>query len=178
MAAHHLLAENAVGRYIVFRVDNQAALRVLGGRRIASRMVRECSSTLDILSRKNQVALEWVPGHADVAGNERADVEAKRGASSPPIGPEPFVPAPDAFIRAQVKGFFEEKHRVAWWDEQRFRMTKEMVGWVDKAFPRSFISLDRESIRNLAQLITGHCTLEGHRWSCLLYTSPSPRDRG
>ena len=43
-------------------------------------------------------------------------------------------------------------------------MTKEMVGWVDKAFPRSFISLDRESIRNLAQLITGHCTLEGHRW--------------
>ena len=60
--------------------------------------------------------------------------------------------------------FFREEHRKAWWEEKRFRQTKEAVGWAPNALKKRLLSLDRESIRNLVQLITGHSRLEGHRW--------------
>jgi len=164
MAAEFLLEEGITGRLVVFRVDNQAALRSLGGRRNQSKTVKECSSILNGLAQGNEVALEWVPGHAGVSGNEEADAAAKIGASMTPIGPEPHVPVPDAHIREQVSKFFREEHRKAWWEEKRFRQTKEAVGWAPSALPKILMGLDREAIRHLIQVITGHSVLEAHRF--------------
>ena len=164
MATDHLLGEEISGRLVIFRVDNQAAIIALGSRRSTSKMVIECASALNDLSQRNQVLIEWVPGHAGVHGNELADVEAKRGAQKAPIGPEPHVPVPEAYIREQVDMFFAEEHRRAWWEEKRFRQTKEAVGWAPNSLKKRLISLERESMRHLVQLITGHSRLEGHRW--------------
>jgi len=54
-------------------------------------MVLECLGKLNDLGRNNKVPLLWVPGHVEVEGNEQADTLARKGTSTPLIGPEPFL---------------------------------------------------------------------------------------
>ena len=164
LATGHLLESGTSGRTIVFRVDNRAAIQSLGCPRTSKRSVKECFKALQKLSQNNMVTIEWVPGHAGVPGNEWADAEAKKGAKEAPFGPEPFAPVADAFIKERVATFFEGEHQNAWWGENRFRMTKESVGWAGKTLPKRLLGLNRESLRHLVQLITGHCILEQHRF--------------
>jgi len=164
MAAEQLTTEHISQREITFRVDNRAAIQSLCNSRTTKHSVRECSAALNELGRTNTVTLEWVPGHSGIPGNERADEQAKKGARENLCGPEPFTPVPATFVKEQVSNFFEEKHQQAWWSENRFRKTKETVGWAAKPLAQKLITLNRESIRHLVQLITGHGILEQHRF--------------
>jgi len=70
--------------------DTQAAIKALSSSNINSMMVLECLGKFNDLGRNNKVTFLWVPGHVGVEGNEKADILARKGASAPLIGPEPF----------------------------------------------------------------------------------------
>jgi len=58
---------------------------------VRSKLVMECKSTLEALSRGGGVYLAWVPGHTGVSGNMEADRLAGLGTREPLSGPEPSV---------------------------------------------------------------------------------------
>ena len=51
---------------------------------------------LNQLSKQNRVSTAWIPGHAEVHGNEVADYLAKSGSKSKIHGPKPFITVPHA----------------------------------------------------------------------------------
>ena len=99
---------------IQFFSDNMYALKTITGEWSTQSnvdLVKEAQACLAELSKHATVHLMWVPGHADVYGNEVADRLAKRGAkgstSTSPLSAEIFseleklpAPCPPAGIRS------------------------------------------------------------------------------
>ncbi len=164
MAAEHLLAKETHGRKIIFLIDSQAALQALGKDRTESHTVRSSAVALQLLGEENAVVLQWVPGHMGVLGNEEADTEAKLGARSAPFGPEPFLPIPYAELRGGIERYFLGKHKAAWWADDRFRQTKELVGWAEPWLTKKILQSGRRTARLITQVLTGHCSLQRHRF--------------
>jgi len=50
----------------------------------------------------------WVPGHVGVEGNKQADTLARKGASAPLIGPEPFCGLGKAYVQEVLNKAEEE----------------------------------------------------------------------
>jgi ribonuclease HI len=164
MAAEHLLEREIHGQRVVFLIDSQAAIKALGGIRTGSCTTRNCTRVLNLLGEGNEVLLQWVPGHMDVQGNEEADKEAKEGALRHPLGPKPFLPIPEAAVSVAIKMFFEEEHKSAWWADDRYRQTKELVGWAEPWLVKKLMQKDRRTTRLITQVLTGHCSLQRHRF--------------
>lgn len=61
------------GQNIVIITYSQAAIRALRSLVINTTMVWECLSKLNDLRRRNRVTLLWIPGHASLERNEKAD---------------------------------------------------------------------------------------------------------
>ena len=61
---------------------------------------------------------------------------------------------------------------------------KALFGWLQSLYPTWTANLDEEAVHTaawvgLAELALSGCTTSSdHHYLCLLYTSPSPRDRG
>ena len=77
--ARRCMARNELTRKrIVIASDSPAALKALGSMILRSRLVLEYRRNLNILGRRDQLKLMWVPGHSEILGNESADLLAKR----------------------------------------------------------------------------------------------------
>ena len=63
----------------MIRSDSQAAVLALQSSFIHSSIVEECLTTLNRLSEKNKVILQWIKAHVGHVGNEAADLYAKLG---------------------------------------------------------------------------------------------------
>ena len=88
---------------IIIRSDSQAAVLALQSSYIHSSIVEECFlTTLNRLSEKNKVILQWIKAHVGHVGNEAADLFAKLGSESKASGPEPFLPVPQSFITTKI----------------------------------------------------------------------------
>ena len=85
-------------------VDNQFAIKAANGQsriRANKALVAIVQQSLADLRKLTPVTLMWVPGHADIGGNDVADALAKRGArgissdqAPPATAPHTYVPAP------------------------------------------------------------------------------------
>jgi ribonuclease HI len=71
--------------------DSLNCLLQLNSGRSSSRLTIETVKLLNKLGRHNNLNLIKVKAHVGIVGNERADFLAKKGADTPPIGPEPFL---------------------------------------------------------------------------------------
>ena len=78
--------------------DNRYAISVTDGRwtaRSHRSLVKQLQDSLVSLRKLTSVHLYWVPGHADIAGNEAADQLAKQGANLPAsLPPDPSLTDP------------------------------------------------------------------------------------
>ncbi|KAJ8910179.1 hypothetical protein NQ315_008921 [Exocentrus adspersus] len=54
------------------------------------------------LGQRNKVRLVWVPGYSGVAGNEEADVLARKGSSDIFTGPEPAIGLPYSYPQGSI----------------------------------------------------------------------------
>jgi ribonuclease HI len=94
--------------------DNQAAVQRIAsltaapGQDVALRLA-DIADTLH--ERNNSLHIQWVPGHVDVAGNERADKLAKEATQkTPPPQPKTSL----SYLRRVIKAKRNEKWREVW----------------------------------------------------------------
>jgi ribonuclease HI len=158
-----LLGKTVTNRDIFLFSDSQAAIRALGSDRIRLRTVQECVDRLNELGRRNKITISWIPGHEGVPGNEAADTAAKDGAGHTMFGPEPFLPLPLSHIKEQVKNQTVTTHRSEWVKRSDCRQTKESVPWADTKLVKALTELKRRALREVVQIITGHCALARHQ---------------
>ncbi len=79
-AAKFLVKSHYRETTIIFRIDNQAAVRALANPIITLQQVLECYRALQRLANRNRISIRWIKGHAGHSGNDSADVVARTGA--------------------------------------------------------------------------------------------------
>jgi hypothetical protein len=90
--------------------DSRAAILALGSHTLSSRLVIQCSNSLQGLSIYNRVQLFWVHSHCGIIGNEEADGLAGVGSKSNFCGPEPCLPVPKSLMTSVTKEWLTGNH--------------------------------------------------------------------
>ncbi|KAJ8914241.1 hypothetical protein NQ315_003606 [Exocentrus adspersus] len=101
-------------RPVYQKISNEATLHVLKSPRITSQVVLECTNSLAALGQRNKVRLVWIPGHSGVAGNEEADVLARKGSSDTLTGPVPAIGLPYSYPLGSIDNWTREKCQEVW----------------------------------------------------------------
>ena len=140
--AEDLLARHSHNSDIDIYSDSQAAIQAIGGLRVTACTVMTCRDALSkLVSHNNVVTLNWVPGHCDVTGNERADHMAREGSSKPPYGPEPLVPVPYSSLKRAVGTWIREEHNKAWANGTVGMSTRALLPAVDRTLTKTLLDL-------------------------------------
>ncbi len=149
-------------RSIVIFSDSQAALKALDGLFFTSRLVWECVQTLCILSRRNMVHLEWIPGHRGFKGNEKADLLARKGALSVFNGPEPVVGVSPSLVYSLLKERTVETHSQRWRGHSTNSVAYLLVKGPCRSLTSSILNLNRTDLRLVISFLTGHGHFRQH----------------
>ncbi|KAJ8910213.1 hypothetical protein NQ315_014504 [Exocentrus adspersus] len=149
-------------QHIQICTDSQAALHALKSPRITSQVVLECTNSLAALGQRNKIRLVWVPGHSGVAGNEEADVLARKGSSDTLTGPEPAIGLPYSYPLGSIDNWTREKCQEDWSRGIGLRQARLLIKGPGAAATRSLVNLNRASISIITGLLTGHGRLNKH----------------
>ena len=171
-AASKLLELEVRDKVIRFLIDSQSAIKALGNYTTQSSLVRETKDNLNKLGEKNNIILQWIPGHEGHLGNEVADRLAKRGAEKTQVGPEPRLPLTNTFFKNLIKDWGRKKHNSEWNSRADCRQTKMFVPSIDSRAKRGFMTVSRPRARILSQIMTGHNNLKRHRFLMKMEESP------
>ncbi|XP_053686280.1 uncharacterized protein LOC128735819 [Sabethes cyaneus] len=139
----------------------QAALNALKAYTCQSKLVWECILSLRQLALTNNVNLYWVPGHAGIEKNEKADLLARIGSSTEFVGPEPFCGVSTACVKAELKVWESSTIDANWRAVPTLRQSKRFITPC-KSITRSLISLNKMDLSTLTGLLTGHCPSRYH----------------
>ena len=150
------------GDKIIFRIDNQAAVRSLSNPEIKTSQVLECVKALNVLGNNNQVSLRWIKAHHGHIGNEQADEAAKAGAALIVQGPEPFFTVPRTALKLTVHNHFNTKWHNEWHRSKEYVHTKLFYPKPSVKMSKYLRNLSRENTSLLVQIITGHCNMLYH----------------
>jgi hypothetical protein len=140
------------------------ALKALQAVRTMSPVHQQCQKMLNDISTRHAVGLYWVPGNAEVRGNEIAN-ELTRGSSALKFfGPEPALGASRQDIR-RIRHWVVNQHW-AWWrgrgNTQR-QAPKLITGPCVGAKAR-FLSFTRTQSRAVTGLLGPPCILPDRVW--------------
>jgi ribonuclease HI len=189
MLALHLLRRKRDTQRATIWMDNQAVIQALSARkaRPAQYLIDAIRSQIKgIWRRANhpcfQLEIEWVKGHADVAGNERVDSEAKRAAKGE-ISRTCALPhtLADAPLPSSVTAL-KQKHDVnikrEWMEKWKTSTRYQKMSQIDPTMPsnkfrRLTAELTRKQISILVQLHTGHIPLSRYLYRITKVDSPT-----
>jgi len=103
------LHHNKFERAVIFS-DSEAAILSAGSTEtVMSTEARVCQVLIRQLKAKHkQIALQWIPGHCQIAGNEHADALAKKGAK---ITQTHIRETSYHYIKLHLKQVFQNVHR-------------------------------------------------------------------
>lgn len=170
-----MLGEGWEGRQVVIYSDSKAALSALLKVEVTSNEVRKCREALDKLSEKCEVALRWVPGHAGIIGNEKADRLAKRGAAGIRAA-RTETPIPFCALEMGIREWVNREQLKGWKNYQGCRHAKALVGdSMPNSWVKELIGLPRREIRLAVEWLTGHCDLRYYGVKTGRYTQGSCR---
>ena len=157
---------------IIILSDSQAALQALACPKIKQLLVADCIGNLNTLCQNNEVTLMWVPGHSNIDGNEEADTLAKTGAYKICEITEPAVPISYRRCRLTVRNWMDEEHSRVWRQTNTCVHTKRIIRTTDKIPTKSLLRLNRNRLRQVLQVLTGHGNLAKHRYKMGKVQSP------
>ena len=155
--------------------DNQAAIMatgsdVPGSARHIIDMVHQQYRMLKKKHKRARVTIHWTPGHSDVAGNEKADEQAKRaakGETSPLEQLPACLPKSLPISKAAVRRSFKKKLTAAagecWKASPRYRKLARINPTLSIArFRKTVKDMPKHRTAKLVQLWTGHIALNAH----------------
>src|ERR1700744_542293 len=134
---------------ILTYTDSVSSIESLSSVKISCRVVLQCFTMLENLSRDNDVLLTWVPGHSGTHGNERADELARIGSSTVFTGAEPAVARYAGLIRRLVKDEADKNHQGRWEALTNCRQSKEFLVGCNAKNTKFLLSLSRLELRGL-----------------------------
>jgi hypothetical protein len=151
-------------------VDNQSSIQALNTpkQQSAQYIIRHIFESLDKLLQERpslKFTIEWVPGHMDIVGNDKADEEAKKAAlnkqAAEQIHPQHRLKSAQY---TKITADITTKAKIAWNQgtanarqlrkisrPQRFKTGVKLYG-----------KLARKQLTNLIRLRTGHCKLNSY----------------
>ncbi|MCP3661285.1 MAG: hypothetical protein GY696_02130 [Gammaproteobacteria bacterium] len=160
------------GENIRIYSDSQAALKAVMSPWIVSSVVSECLSALNELSSNNSVTLVWVPGHVGIEGNEQSDQLANEASELPFIGPEPVLGISPGTGRSSIRDWLRRRHVGHWLFCTGCRQSKLLRPAPCAKFSRQLLAMNRQRLRPLVGVLTGHCVLNKHLFTMGLLDSP------
>jgi len=150
-------------------VDNQSAIQAVDKPKQQSGqyIVRNILQSLNELQSQRpslKIKIEWVPGHVDIAGNEKADEEAKRAALEQLAGEPPLCHKLKSVQVTKINDDIRIAVKKAWNDgKTNARQHRKITR------PRRFKTgmllyggLPCKQLVNLVRLRTGHCRLNSY----------------
>jgi hypothetical protein len=103
-----------------------------------------------------------VPGHEGVVGNETADQLEKTGSAHPFIGSEPACGISVGVAKKAVRNWTNRNHKGYWESTTGLREAKRPIQGASARRTKDLLKLNRDQLRCVVGLLTGHCHLKGH----------------
>lgn len=149
--------------------DNQAAMRAIYHPRRQSEqtIIKDIQSIDELVNEYTHLQIEimWIPGHAEIEGNERADTEAKKAATDLSLSRSyNYKPLRSARAR-NIKAAAKEQWHKAWRENTKTAqaLRRIMKGKYAKMGPMLYNEMpNRNAATKIAQLWTGHCGLNSY----------------
>ena len=156
---HEMFDENPDDiRNIVIFTDSQSALQALESGECGDQSLSKLTTKIDCLMSKHetQVVLQWIPGHAGIGGNEKADKLAKKGSSLP----QPETPVPYETASKMIKSNFKEDWLNDW---TRNKTGRALYTHMSAPKPKDPVNqLKRAEQCTIFRLRVGHVGLNNH----------------
>jgi hypothetical protein len=108
------------------------------------------------------VQLIWVPGHEGIVGNETADQLARTASENPFIGPEPAFGISIGAAKRAVRDWIDRNHKKYWESTTGLKQAKGFIQGPSARRTKDLLKLNRDQLRWVVGLLTGHCHLKGH----------------
>ena len=146
------------------------------------------------------LTLAWIKAHVGTEGNEQADQAAKEGASGGSHMKEIQTPIPWQVAKNKIEVYTTTKWKQKWITAPQYKHTKLFYDSPNKNKSKYILKMGTHMLSTWIKSITGHNNLAyfqsklnpeidptcrlclqanetlHHLMTCLLYTSPSPRD--
>ena len=156
--AKHFKDKTKAKKDIVVFSDAKSVLQALESGKFDNSTIRELMKTTDCLITEHGVklTLQWIPGHVNIQGNERADTLAKRGASCP----QPDVPTSIENTKQTIRANKKEEWMNEWASGDTGRV---MFQHMTTPKPKDSINeLKRNESVTIFRLRTQHVPLNSH----------------
>jgi ribonuclease HI len=157
------------GEYLTGRIysGSQANVKAIDHprRQSGQTIIKDILDSIDEAANEHkhlQIEVVWIPGHADIEGNERADEEAKKATKDPSLS-QTHKYRPLKSVRARyIKTAAKKQWSTIWNGNTKTAnsVRRIMRGKYPKTGPALYNEIeDRSSAAKIAQLRTGYCGL-------------------
>ena len=157
-------SESQIGRIYT---DSQAGIKAIDHprRQSGQTIIKDVLDSVEEIANENtnlQIEIIWIPGHAEIEGNERADMEAKKAATDPTLSrPHNYKPLKSARVR-HIKALAKKQWHTTWSGNTKSATALRhiMRGQKTNSGPKLYNAItNRNEAAKIAQLRTGHCGL-------------------
>jgi hypothetical protein len=126
-----------------------------------------------MLVKHNRLQLIRVPGHEGIVGNETADQLARTGSEHQFIGPEPASSISFGVVKKVVRDWMDRNRKRHWESVTGLKWAKGLILGSSARRLKYLLKLNRDQLRWIVGLFTGHCHLKGHLFKLGLMDDPT-----
>lgn len=162
---------------LMFTIDSAATIYALRRPVTRSRVIAESHKALQTLSNKYRTIVKWTKSHGSCSGNNVADSLAKEGTKKQVSGDLVALCKPSAMeVRELLRRHTEQEQQNLWDKKSDCKHAKAAFPTLNRKITNNLLKLQRQDLRLLVGLITGHCNLNSHLYK--LGATDSPMCRG